>query len=296
MFSIIKPKRLCLSGGGIRTVSYIGALQVLETKGLLEELEEFLGVSAGAFIAFLLVIGYSLTELEKIMCTIDFGEIRSIDDPANFLFYADNFGLDDGAGLITLIESLLKKKGLPIDLTFSALSSKKRLRIFATDLNELKKREFSAKLTPNVRIIDALRASMALPLYFTPIKDPITGNLLADGALIANYPIIHLNSFESRDTIGLTFDDHKNNHSEITSLMIYFHQIMSCYWVNKNNAIYSHYAKNTIIIPCAAFPSLNFELTEKDKKFLYDSGANAAKQYLEMLKSPQKPFRRRSVS
>jgi hypothetical protein len=43
MWNIIKPTRLCLSGGGVRTISYLGALEVLKERGLLEKINEYLG-------------------------------------------------------------------------------------------------------------------------------------------------------------------------------------------------------------------------------------------------------------
>lgn len=295
MFEHIKPIRLCLSGGGVRAISYIGALQVLEEEGLLKNITEFLGVSAGALVALLLSIGFSLTDLNNIMRGLDFSEVRAI-DPEKLLGYDEHYGIDDGEGLRYLIESLLKRKGLPPTIRFCDLPKDKKLRIWATDLNDLKPREFSAKTTPNVQVQHALRASMALPFYFTPVRDPINGHLLTDGGVIANYPIVHLTPFEAQFTIGLTFDDHKNNHTHISNMLGYFNQIMSCFWINENMAIYTRYSKNTIIIPCSSFPSWNFEITYEEKDYLYKTGQTAAKEYLEMLKKPITKFRRRSVA
>lgn len=296
MFKHIKPTRLCLSGGGVRVISYIGALQVLEEEeDLLKNITEFLGVSAGALVALLLCLGYSLTELNTIMRDLDFSEIRAI-DPEKLLGYDEHYGIDDGEGLRELIKGLLKRKGLLPGVTFIDLPKDKKLRIWATDLNDLKPREFSAKTTPNVTIQHALRASMALPFYFTPVRDPITGHLLTDGGVIANYPIIHLTPFEAQFTIGLTFDDHKNNHIDISNILGYFNQMMSCFWIHKNMAIYTRYSNNTIIIPCSTFPSWDFEITYEEKEYLYKTGQVAAKEYLKMLKNPKTKFRRRSVA
>ncbi len=56
----IPPRRIVLSGGGMRAVAHIGALQVLEARGHLAHVKEYVGVSAGAFLAFCLAIGYTL--------------------------------------------------------------------------------------------------------------------------------------------------------------------------------------------------------------------------------------------
>jgi len=44
----IPPRRLVFSGGGIRILAYLGALEFLEEKRMLTNLREVCGVSAGA--------------------------------------------------------------------------------------------------------------------------------------------------------------------------------------------------------------------------------------------------------
>ena len=295
MFTHIKPSRLCFSGGGIKTISYIGALEALQEADLLISIREYIGVSAGAFIGFCLTIGYSLTEMRQIMNETDFSEIRSI-DPEKLFEYDEHFGVDDGEGLVAFVCDLLKRKGLPENMCFKDLGGSISLRIFATDLNELTPREFSRKLTPQVRIVDALRASMALPFYFTPVRDPITGNLLTDGGVLSNYPIVHLTPFEAQSSIGFVFDDHQNHKADIKNLLGYLHQVMSCFWINENIVTYSRYAKNTIIIPCSSYSSWNFEISDEDKEGLVSAGRKAAKTYIESLNRSPKILRRRSVS
>ena len=41
---LIPPRRILLSGGGIRAVAHLGALQFLESKGLLKAVKEIVGV------------------------------------------------------------------------------------------------------------------------------------------------------------------------------------------------------------------------------------------------------------
>lgn len=290
----IKPRLLCLSGGGIRSIAQLGALTVLEEKGLLDDIQAYLGVSAGAFLCFAMVLGYSLKEMVQIMEGVPFGEIRSINPETLFLF-DEQFGIDDGAGLLQLCKSLLKIKGFAVDLTFQDLSPKKTLRIFATDLVTQTSREFSQKQTPTVRVVDALRASMCLPLYFTPVRDPLTGHLLTDGGVIGNYPIVFIPPFEAQNAIGITFDDHKPIQKSIDSVQDYFHKVLSCLWIHINKDIYETYAANTIIIPCSLYPPYNFEASASEKKALFACGVNAAYAFL---KTPQKArhiHRRRSV-
>ena len=286
---------LCISGGGVRIISDIGALESLESAGLLSNINEYLGVSAGAAIVTSLCIGYSPQELKDFIFNYDFSELRSV-DPTKFLEYDEHFGVDEGEGLVTLCETILLMKGYPKDLTFEQLPAIRKLRIFATDLTTQSVREFSRKLTPSVRIVDALRASMSLPFYFTPVIDPITGHLLTDGGILANYPMVHLNKFEAENAIGLTFDDHEPTIGDVTNVIEFFNRIVSCFWINENKTIYSRYANNTIIIPCSEFPSWNFEITEAEKKQLFECGKDATLQWMQKRKNTKNTnnIRRRS--
>jgi NTE family protein len=291
-----KPRRLVFSGGGIRVISFVGAVEELHKANQLTYIQEYVGVSAGAFLAFILILGYNFEDIKNIIRKFDFGNIRSIDDPMQFLLFNQNLGIDNGDNLVKLLNSLLKHKGFAQDATLKqiAAATKKHFRFYATDLNSIKSYEFSDKATPDIKVTVALRASMAIPFYFVPVRDHITNNILTDGACIANYPIGHLSSFEIQESIGFTFDDYKNEHQTINGAFEFLNQIMSCYWVPRNKQLYTKYSANTIIVPCSKFPSWNFEATEEDKTKLMELGGMAAKNFLKSVSKKQQ--RRRSVS
>jgi NTE family protein len=291
---LLKPRILCLCGGGIKTIAHIGALKVLEEHKLLTDINEYLGVSAGAFLSFAFAIGYSIMEMIQIMEGLDFGEIRSV-DPEKLLLFDEHLGIDDGSGLVKLFNSLLKIKGLSPEVTFADLPSKKILRIFATDLSIQKPREFSRHLTPQVKVTDALRASMSLPLYFTPVRDPVTGNTLTDGGIIGNYPMIYLSDFEAQNAIGLTFDDNMSSSRPIENLQDFFRKSIECLWIEPNREIYERIVTNTIIIRCSEFTAFNFEASKEEKRDLFERGAAAARSFLASRPKPPTLTRRRSV-
>src|SRR5271166_6526508 len=73
-------KYLVFSGGGMRGLSFAGAVSSLEKKGLeLNKLKGIGGVSAGSIIASLLAIGYTPDELNEILPTINYNKIASDD-------------------------------------------------------------------------------------------------------------------------------------------------------------------------------------------------------------------------
>lgn len=295
---LIPPRRIVLSGGGIRAVAHLGALEALDERGLLKNIKEYIGVSAGAFVGFSLMIGYTLKELRMLCTLFDFTLIRNLDPEAAFEF-PTTYGFDDGTSLIKLFQSLLRMKKIPLTCTFAqwhALHPEVSLRCFATDLFTTGSREFSLKKSPNVELVTALRASMCLPPYFTPVIDPETGHLLVDGGIINNFPLELLTLDEIQTCIGISFAYSKQMQvKEIPDLMSYFGQLFASHFIPRTSDMYRKYKEICIIIPCAEYPSWNFEATKEEREEIIEKGKKAAEDFCSQFKS-RIPLRRYSVS
>lgn len=298
---LIPPRRIVLSGGGIRALAHLGALEVLEQKNLLKAVKEYVGVSAGAFVGFSLVIGYTIQELKLLCSAFDFSLLRNL-DPEAALEFPVSFGFDNGANLMKLLESLLRIKGFPTTLTFGEWivthPEGPFLRCFATDLYTTKPREFSAKATPTVSFLDALRATMSLPAYFTPVKDPLTGNMLVDGGILHNFPLAFLPFSEREDSLGVSFSYDHTQVSEIPDLLTFFSQIFACYYIPRTYALHKQHPERCIVVPCGHIQAWNFEATQAEREGIMDLGRKATEEFLqsfEKIEPHKKPGRRFSV-
>lgn len=295
---LIPPKRICLSGGGIRAVAFIGALEILEARGYLKTVREYIGISAGAFMAFGFTLGYTLQEIKKLCMELDFSLIRSV-EPETAIEFLDNYGFDNGENLQRLLESILKQKNLAPDTTFQQLALQypnlPSLRCFATDLNTCEPREFSLASTPTVKLIDALKATMSLTFYFTPVIDPITGHYLTDGGVLHNYPMAFLTPEERKDSLGLMFSNEHAENKEINDLYDFIHQIFACVYMPRTRKILTESFHNTIVLPHGDYPNWNFEATKEDKAMLMEAAAATTSLFLQEFKV-SKPLRRYSVS
>jgi NTE family protein len=287
----IPPSHIILSGGGIKCLSYIGAFKELEERNLLKKVNQYTGVSAGAFMAFVYTIGYSLTDMSSIIKHLDLTSIQNIDDNLIFSFF-DDFGIDNGSNLEKLIESLLKHKGYNREVTFQQLYSIKKvvLRFYAVDLNEGILKEFSVYTTPDISLIFALRASMSIPGYFTPVVDSVTDHYYVDGALLNNYPITLV---DDTNILGLSFDYSTTYIEKIESIQSYFNQLISCIY-DKLEEIPLKYKEKTIYIKCSA-STINFFLSEEERVELMEVGRRAVINYLESNFFIKKIARRNSI-
>jgi predicted acylesterase/phospholipase RssA len=293
---IIPPKRIVISGGGIRVIAHIGALKELHKRDYLKYIREYIGVSAGALLSTMFVLKYSIKQMEELCLGLDFSLIRSI-DPDDILNIFASFGCDNGVNLDKVLTSIFRIKGYIPELTFAqaadlGLSS---LRIYATDINTSQLIEYSSSKTPSTEIKFALRASMCLPIYFKPILDPTSGHLLVDGGVISNYPIFQLTDSEVEESIGLKFNNKNSEKEEFTGFMDFVNQLMGTYY-SPQNGLPEKYKTRTIILPCGDYPSWNFEASIEDRKLLIEIGRKAVIDFIENKKYSCKGLRRYSVS
>jgi hypothetical protein len=280
---MIPPRHLVLSGGGIKVVSIVGALRVLEEKGLLRNIKSVSGVSAGAWLAFMISAGLTIKVIEKMVLELEFGVIRNI-SPYAFIGFPETYGIDDGSNLRKFLESILKiVLKIEPNSTFSCFASNKiQFRCWASDINTRTSREFSLEKTPSVKIIDALHASMAIPLYFTPVIDPVTGHLLSDGGIQGTLPIHNLTDIECEQCIAIGFCRGKPFPEDgvVPDDLMGFIQSVFASLMLRNKIVVNKWEHKIIRIPVDEFPSWNFEASREERLELVKKGSNAMKEWI----------------
>jgi NTE family protein len=211
------PYRIYLSGGGMCAMAHVGALLELRKHTPLKTIKEWMGVSAGSFVAMCLCIGFTLEELLDFCIRFDFTNIKETDSVPGWILH---FGMDTGERLQRLIEACLHVKGQPSELTFKECFNQfgLSLRVVATDLNDAAPIIFSPKDTPDYRIADAVRASMTYPYYFQPFVCPISGHYLVDGAVISNYPLFVVPEEEHHRTLSILITSSMEKQEDLDTL------------------------------------------------------------------------------
>jgi predicted acylesterase/phospholipase RssA len=275
--------RIALSGGGMRGLAHVGALEVLEERGLLNCVKEYLGTSAGALIAFSVCIGYTLSEMRTLCIALDFSLVQNI-DPEVVFNCMESYGFDDGANTEKLLTVLLKAKGIPINITFEEFAERfpnaPRLRVYAVKVSNNRIHEFSLDKTPRTEIKFAVRASMTIPIYFTPMHDISSNELYVDGGLISHFPFHHLTDLEREDTIGIAFK-RANAGAPIESMGHYCINLYYSVYDHQNVEIYKTWGHKIIRISCGNFPSFDFGADADQKLGLIEKGREDTILFLE---------------
>lgn len=170
---------LALGGGAALGAAHLGVLQVLESRGLYPEFVA--GTSAGALVGAAYAAGVDLDQIEELMLKArwaDFGKLTL----APRLGVLDSRVLRATAARIGMDRPI---EALPI--RFGAVSTDLRTR-----------QEVVMTQGP---LIEALRASIALPVVFPPV---ITDRqVLIDGGLVANLPIAAARGLGARWVIAV---------------------------------------------------------------------------------------------
>ena len=294
---MIPPLRMALSGGGMLGLAHIGALEVLQERGHLKCIKEYLGTSAGALLAFCICIGYTLSELRTLITVFNFTKIQNLEPEIMFSFI-ESYGIDNGANFEKLFTVLLRAKGVPTEITFREFSEKfadrPALRIFATDVSRSSLKEFSLKNTPDVLLKFAVRASVSIPMIFTPVEDA-SGSLYVDGGVVSHFPFHTLTEEERKRTIGITFYKYTflNESTKITNILEYIQRVCNSAYYQKDERLYKEWSRQIIMIRTSNASSMNFEASSEEKEALMNAGRTAAEEFL--VAPHSKPKRRYSL-
>ena len=225
-------------------------------------------------IGFSLSLGYTLKEIAQVCTQFDFSQIRHL-ELEEMVDFTEKYGFDTGEKLRAFLRSLLKQKGYKPESTFEDLKGcKPQLRVYATDMNTCEIKEYSLTKTPNIQIVEALFATMALPIYFMPSVDEETGHLMLDGGIINNNAYMYLSEEEKKESLSFVFSWNHTRKEVIEDFFTFLNQIHGCLYVPKFQFTDEDLLR-TIILPEGDFPSWNFEATMDEKMYLIKRARDA---------------------
>ena len=264
-------KTLVLGGGGFKGIGLLGSLQCLLENGILSNIQEYIGVSVGALIGLLLIIGYQPKTLIEICLGLDFSKLSSIK-----LENINNFGLDDGDGVKSLVRTMLTKKGFNSDITLTTLYDKTGID-FSIGVTCLTKREFQMinhKTHPNLSIIKAIRMTTSLPMYFTPVFH--NGEYYIDGGLLNNYPMSVCNS---QTSLGILLTSNTARR-DIKTIQSYLSEIASCIHKRDNEINTLGFSDRTIVLDLDISSIFEYDIDKQRRLDIIDLGYKKAKDFL----------------
>lgn len=240
---IKRPKvGLVLSGGGAKGFAYIGLLKVLEEVNM--PIDYIGGSSMGAIIAALYSVGYSPETITQIINEQNWDSFISDIQDRKYTAYEEKLFGDKYVHSIPIDKKLFAlskslNSSFNIDLMLNNLFSPV---IHIQDFNELPIPFLcmgtdlitgEAVVLNKGNLARAVRASMAIPGYFSPTE--YNGKTLVDGGVVNNYPAEQVKAMGADIIIGGdTQSGLKKSMNELTSMTTILDQVVSFNRVEAN--------------------------------------------------------------
>ncbi|MDF2630938.1 MAG: hypothetical protein K0R39_4769 [Symbiobacteriaceae bacterium] len=275
-------------GGGVKGIALVGALAAAEERG--HTWQAVAGTSAGAITAALVAAGYTAEELKPVLFGLDFNKFK--DGHFKFFHLLREEGLYKGQYVIDWLEGLLMQKtGKPF-ASFRDLEERFGigLRVVSTDVTNMRMlvlpddlADYGFSDPKGFPVSHAVRASMSIPYFFEPYQLACPGGktaTLVDGGLMSNFPVslfapgaggaqvptlgYYLKAPDDKDSLP-TGNLEEFTHALITTLLE----------GHDRDAVLHQSYERSIDIPTGSIGTTDFDLTEEQKQWLYDSGYQA---------------------
>ena len=182
---------LVLSGGGYYGLITLSILHHLIEKQFfnLETVHTIYGTSIGSLVGALLCLGLSLENYVDYFVNRPWEKSISFNSDTIFNYYQTK-GLCNTSFFEVMLKNIYESQNFEFSLTMKELYdfSKKELIIYTIELESFTLVEVSYKTHPDLRVIDAVTMSCAIPYIFEPVC--YKGQYYIDGGLLCNYPIM----------------------------------------------------------------------------------------------------------
>ncbi len=226
-----KRVALVIGSGSVKCAAAIGLQNALRRNGI--EIDMVVGCSGGSMYAALIALGYdgaAIADMTRRLWTEEVTERRDISALFKVIL-PKVFGFNERFGMLNDSLIMQRLQNAYSDKTFA--DAKIPLYITATDFTNGE--QVTLGEDKGIKLVDAVRASIAMPYIFTPYK--VKDRLLVDGYLSDPMPVGVAIREGANAIVAMGFDSPYQ--SRITSLQRFSAQISS---VMANNLFKANYA------------------------------------------------------
>ncbi len=249
------------SGGGTRLPCYVGILMALKDLGL--GFQSLVGVSGGSIVAAMVAAGKSFEQMQDLALHTDFKQFRGF----SLMNLIRTGGLSSGDTFENWMDEQLAGARF-CDLLLD-------LHVLATDINGGGPVVFNKARTPQMKVSQAVRYSMSIPLLFS--FKTFENHIMADGVILAE-DALHQN-WSGRDVPVVCFrlksegEDKPIIKRRLFPLVSYILMLIQTF-MNAMSREYVHaqYWHNTVLINTGAVSSVDFALPVAKKLELLNIG------------------------
>lgn len=267
-------------GAGARVFGYFGVLIQLMESGVLKDVRDWYGCSAGSWCALFGAIGGTASWLRDIIPHFDLSVIAlTEEDIATSLM--NDFGIATGREALDLLKRFADtwEPGCS-SWTFADFARNRpgiTLTMIAVNLTRGELVAFNAKNTPDMLLFDAIYASCAIPVYGVPWKDN-HGEYYCDGGILETYPWSCVTDKQHTLVVIISVNmiSGRPMRQEVRSISEYIGALANVLMKNKTGAAPKHW----IAVNETEIQMFDFRLTPEQRTTLVEKGIAAAKGWL----------------
>tara|TARA_Y100000389_G_scaffold37455_2_gene31800 strand:+ start:2210 stop:3019 length:810 start_codon:yes stop_codon:yes gene_type:complete len=268
---MVHPDELILSGGNFGSICFIGCIKKLMDSDELDlkKIKRWVGTSGGAVMSFLLAIGYDPIRIMNILKEIDISKLSPITSE-KWLSFFDNYGLHDTTRFRIIFCEMLKEQEYSESTTFIDFYTKTGIDLNFTTycLNSKELLLLNYETYPDMKLLDGLCMSIAVPFLFYPVK--YKNEFYVDALLVCVQPVEYSSS-ENSLSIALSFPE---KYVDTIDLLSYIKIVTQSSMLKVQELLVNNYKGRAIKIECDYEFGTCFDFSDETLKKFYNVGYN----------------------
>jgi predicted acylesterase/phospholipase RssA len=228
-------ENIVINGGGTTIFNTYGALKQSNLDGIWshDSVHSYYGTSAGGIMSVIMALQYSWDELDDFIIKRPWQNVWKINVLNTYEYYL-NKGVCGIELYYDIFGPLFRGKDLELTITMKEFYevSKKNVYLYAVKISTFEITEFSHLSHPDMKVLDALHATAALPILFKPAEHD--GELYTDGGFLLNYPLAKC-SADPKTILGIrnAYTENNTNINKVEGIFEYLSYILNMV-VDKN--------------------------------------------------------------
>ena len=247
-------KYLILGPASMGIFALIGGLKAIESK--LVDVQEISGSSAGSILTLFLAMGLSVDEILEVALSIDISNYCKIKLSSFF----NRYGFVDVAPIRRKLVEICGS-----DPTFNEIEMK--IYISAFCLNSSETVYFSKDTHPDMKIIDAVLMSMAVPFIFA--CGNYNGHTYVDGGLKEEYPLTPFLSKKPHEVTSMKITANQIYQETVDTPRLFVETLVRSALSNRER---HNRPIEELVIPIGETNIFDFHMAYEDKTRLYNLG------------------------
>jgi len=284
--NIWKPDVITCGPGGIKGLYFVGALKRLfEEDGFMDDVKIWTGVSVGAAISLLLVVGYTVNDIIELCIDVNLlDDILGINlnEAQEKLGFIKNKTVEEKLKhYISLKYGYIPSLGQLYMLTGIHLS------LVTFNLDKMRPQFLDKDSEPELSCVEAAMMSMAVPILMQPRK--YKGDVFIDGAIGSPYPVTQFD-YNGNKVLGLYISPDEDLYcSEKKTTSFLYKLIQSSMKIIRDNEIkYASLNVKHIALKTMVRDTTGIMVDRESRLLMIDHGYACADAFLKVNSNPEK--------